>query len=86
MSEFDELYVMARRVLLDVLGALGDHRDAIVLVGAQAVYLRVGDADLAITPYTTDGDLVIDPAVLDRLVHNAYTFDLKGPSRRKNKD
>jgi hypothetical protein len=64
MSEFDELYVMARRVLLDVLGALGDHRDAIVLVGAQAVYLRVGDADLAITPYTTDGDLVIDPAVL----------------------
>lgn len=64
MSEFDELYVMARRVLLDVLGALGDHRHAIVLVGAQAVYLRVGDADLAITPYTTDGDLVIDPAVL----------------------
>ena len=64
MSEPDELYVMARRVLLDALGALGDHRDAIVLVGAQAVYLRVGDADLAITPYTTDGDLVIDPTVL----------------------
>lgn len=64
MSEFDELYVMARRVLLDALDALGHHRDAIVLVGAQAVYLRVGDADLAVTPYTTDGDLVIDPAVL----------------------
>lgn len=64
MSEFDELYVMARRVLLDALDALGQHRDAIVLVGAQAVYLRVGDADLAVTPYTTDGDLVIDPAVL----------------------
>jgi hypothetical protein len=64
MSEFDELYVMARRVLLDALDTLGHHRDAIVLVGAQAVYLRVGDADLAVTPYTTDGDLVIDPAVL----------------------
>lgn len=64
MNELDELYVMARRVLLDALGALGHHRDAIVLVGAQAVYLRVGDADLAVTPYTTDGDLVIDPAVL----------------------
>jgi hypothetical protein len=64
MSEFDELHVMARRVLLDVLGAPGDHRDALILVGAQAVYLRVGDADLAITPYTTDADLVIDPAVL----------------------
>lgn len=64
MSGLDELYVMARRVLLDALDALGEHRDAIVLVGAQAVYLRVGDADLAVTPYTTDGDLVIDPAVL----------------------
>ncbi len=64
MSDFDELYVMARRVLLDALVALSDHRDAIVLVGAQAVYLRVGDADLAVTPFTTDGDLVIDPAVL----------------------
>ena len=64
MSEFDELYIMARRVLLDALRALGHHRDAIVLVGAQAVYLRVGAADLAVTPYTTDGDLVIDPAVL----------------------
>lgn len=64
VSELDELYVMARRVLLDALDALGHHRDAIVLVGAQAVYLRVGDADLAVSPYTTDGDLVIDPTVL----------------------
>jgi hypothetical protein len=64
MNTFDELYIMARRVLLDALAALGDHRDAIVLVGAQAVYLRVGDADLAVTPHTTDADLVIDPEVL----------------------
>lgn len=64
MSDTDELYVLARRVLLDALDALGHHRDAIVLVGAQAVYLRVGEADLAVAPFTTDGDLVIDPAVL----------------------
>lgn len=64
MSESDELYVMARRVLLDALDALGPHREAIVLVGAQAVYLRVGESDLAVAPYTTDGDLAIDPAVL----------------------
>ena len=57
----DELYLIARRVLLDALDALGEHRDAMVLVGAQAVYLRVGDADLALAPYTTDADLVIDP-------------------------
>jgi hypothetical protein len=64
MSEVDELYVVARRVLLDALDALAPHRDAIVLVGAQAVYLRVGEADLAVAPFTTDGDLVIDPTVL----------------------
>jgi hypothetical protein len=64
MSEIDELYVMARRVLLDAFDALGPHHGAIVLVGAQAVYLRVGEADLAVAPFTTDGDLAIDPAVL----------------------
>ncbi|QAT88538.1 hypothetical protein EJ065_7013 [Corallococcus coralloides] len=64
MKEVDELYVMARRVLLDALAALGTRRDAVVLVGAQAIYLRVGEADLAVSPFTTDGDLAIDPAVL----------------------
>jgi hypothetical protein len=60
----DELYILARRVLLDALAALGPHRDALVLVGAQAVYLHVGEADLAVAPYTTDGDLVINPELL----------------------
>lgn len=60
----DNLYILARRVLLDALGALGSHRDAVILVGAQAVYLRTGEADLAVAPYTTDGDLVLDPSVL----------------------
>jgi Nucleotidyltransferase len=67
MNETDELYVLARRVLLDALEALGPHRDAIVLVGAQAVYLRVGEADLAVAPFTTDGDLAIDPAILGEI-------------------
>jgi hypothetical protein len=67
MSEMDELYVMARQVLLDALGALGEHREAIVLVGAQAVYLRVGEADLAVAPFTTDGDLAIDPGALAKI-------------------
>jgi hypothetical protein len=64
MSEVDELYIMARRVLLDALIAIGSHRAAVVLVGAQAVYLRVGEADLAVAPFTTDGDLAIDPNLL----------------------
>ena len=41
----DELYVIARRVLLDALEALGPHRDATILVGAQAIYLHTGDAE-----------------------------------------
>jgi hypothetical protein len=51
-------------VLLDALTAIGPHRAAVVVVGAQAVYLRVGDADLAVAPYTTDADLAVDPSLL----------------------
>lgn len=57
-------YVAARRVLLDALAALEAHLDAMVLVGAQAVYLHTGDADLGIAPTTTDADIVLSP---DRL-------------------
>lgn len=60
----DPLYIAARRVLLDAIGALSGHIDAIVLVGAQAVYIHAGEADLAVAPFTTDGDLAIDPRVL----------------------
>ncbi len=60
----DPLYVAARRTLLDALEALGTHREAVVLVGAQAVYLHTGDGDLSVSPYTTDADLAIDPALL----------------------
>lgn len=77
MRGVDELYVLARRVLLDVLEVLGAHRDAIVLVGAQAIYLRVAESDLAIAPFTTDADLVLNPEILaeipaiEKLLQNA---------------
>jgi hypothetical protein len=61
----DPLYVAARRVLLDALDALGPLRRALVLVGAQAVYCHAGEADLATAPYTTDGDIAVDPSLLD---------------------
>jgi hypothetical protein len=53
-------YVLARAVLLDALHALGMQRDAVILVGAQAIYLHTGDAELATAPMTTDADLTID--------------------------
>lgn len=58
------LYIVARTVLLDALDALDQQRDAVVLVGAQAIYLHTGDADIAVPAFTTDGDLVIEPARL----------------------
>ena len=60
----DPLYVAARRVLLDALEALGAQRNAAILVGAHAIYLRVGEGDLATTPHTTDADLALDPSLL----------------------
>ena len=68
-------YVAARRVLLDALEAIGKHRKAVVLVGAQAIYLHVGEGDLAISPYTTDGD--------SRLTHaNSMTSQSSPPRWR----
>jgi len=55
---------VARSALLDALEALEQQKDALVLVGAQAIYLRVGEAYAAVAPFTTDGDLLIDPAFL----------------------
>lgn len=63
-GEPDPLYAAARRVLLDALQALRDHLDALVLVGAQAVYVHAGETDLAVAAYTTDGDLAIDSTCL----------------------
>ena len=60
----DPLYVRARTALLDAADALTEQRDALVLVGAQAIYLHTGRADFAVAEYTTDADFCIAPAVL----------------------
>lgn len=60
----DARYVAARRVLLDALEALAPHARAVIVAGAQGVYLRTGLSDIGIAPYTTDGDLALDPTLL----------------------
>lgn len=57
-------YVEARRVLLDALDAMQPHLDAVVLVGAQAVYLRTAGRIEGYQPFTTDADVVVDPTLL----------------------
>jgi len=59
-----EEYVVARTTLLDALQALEGHRNALVLVGAQAIYLHTGAAQFAVAEFTTDGDVAIDPRIL----------------------
>jgi hypothetical protein len=53
-------YVAARAVLIDVLQALEDHLPAIIVVGAQAVYMHTGSGDFVEPPMTTDGDLALN--------------------------
>ena len=48
-------------MLLDALEALVPHREHVVLVGAQAVYLHTGDGELPVIPFTQDADLAINP-------------------------
>lgn len=76
----------ARRVLLDALDALADHRDSLVLIGAQAIYLRVGDGGFSVPPTTTDADLALDvdlladdPDVVDALRAAGFR---EGPTRQ----
>lgn len=52
---------LARMALLDALEALELHREALVIIGAQAVYLHTGATKIALAEFTTDGDVVVDP-------------------------
>ncbi|MBF6670588.1 MULTISPECIES: hypothetical protein [Glutamicibacter] len=58
------LLVRARAGLLDALQALEGQRDALVVIGAQAVYLRTGELDVALAPATNDSDFSLDPRLL----------------------
>jgi hypothetical protein len=49
-------------VLLNALTALASQSDAVIVVGAQAIYLRTGDGDVAVAPFTPDADIAITVA------------------------
>ena len=63
-GEPDPQYVAARAVLLDALDALGPQRHAVIVVGAQAIYLHTGTIELAVAEFTTDADITLDPTAL----------------------
>lgn len=57
-------YSIARQTLIDALDALDNQRDAVILCGAQAVYIHAGEGDFAVAPTTFDADLMLDPALI----------------------
>lgn len=59
-----DMLVQARSVLLDALTALQEHQESIIVIGAQAVYLRTGGIDVALAEATKDSDVVVDPRTL----------------------
>lgn len=59
-----DLLVRARSVLLDALDALQDHSETVIVIGAQAVYLRTGGIDVALAEATKDSDVAVDPRLL----------------------
>ncbi len=61
----DEIMVLARSALLDALIAIEAHRDSVIVIGAQAIYLHTGSAPVAVAETTKDSDLGIDVRTLD---------------------
>ena len=51
---------------MDAVEALGAHSEAVILVGAQAIYVHTGEvgAGFAVSPFTYDADIALDPALL----------------------
>ena len=60
MSGDADILVQARSALLDASDALEDHRDSVVVIGAQAIYLHTGSAQVALAEATKDSDLALD--------------------------
>ena len=75
MPGADNLIVEARAALLDAVAALEAHKASVILIGAQAIYLRTGNATFALAEATKDSDLAIDTRELgeDPLLEEAMT-------------
>lgn len=60
----NDLLVAARGALLDALEALQEHRRAVIVIGAQAIHMHTGGAQVALAEATKDSDLALDTRVL----------------------
>ncbi|MDN5876311.1 MAG: hypothetical protein L0J17_06965 [Brevibacterium sp.] len=65
----DTVLIRARTILLDALEALADQQDAVIVIGAQAVYLRTGALNVALAESTKGSDVTLDPRLLNDVPH-----------------
>jgi hypothetical protein len=79
-----DLLVAARSALLDALEALKEHINAVIVVGAQAIYLHTGAAPVALAEATKDCDLALDtrelapePLLEDAMRAGGFHLDLE---------
>jgi len=59
----EDLLAQSRSALLDALQALDAHRDAVIVVGAQAIYLRTAGAPVGLADATRTATLSSTPVV-----------------------
>jgi hypothetical protein len=81
-AEPDPQSVAARRVLFDTLKALGPKRKAVILIGAQAIYLHTGSIELALQSIRPILISQFDPAVLEPIPENRPSAAPFAPSGR----
>lgn len=81
-----DLLVASRAALLDALEALAEQRNALVLIGAQAIYLHTGAVVVGLAASTKDSDLVLDtrrladtPMIDDAMWQAGFRRDLVAP-------
>ena len=76
-GEPNDLLVEARSALLDAFEALAQQRDSVIVIGAQAIYLRAQNVPVAVAEATKDSDLAVDPRSLSDcpLIEEAFYRD-----------
>lgn len=63
-DDVGRVMVAAQSALIDAVLALQDQKDALIVIGAQAVYLHTGRIDVALAETTKDSDVALDPGKL----------------------
>ena len=81
-----DLLTAARSALLDALQALQPHLHAVIVIGAQAIYLHTGAARYQLRNDTKDSDLALDtralldiPLLEDAMLQAGFRLDPDSP-------